>query len=333
MPPLNRDELRKVPYVDVANLGGRTLYLLPYWNGSRWHLWMPQPDGTLLELHPRDAAQTDYVAAEAAAEDDMAIYFVNVVWQRLATGAIRKQFRAILDDFHSLATSVAKIDHFFGCSERIGLGSSMFVGTELEYILIRCRSVFDHLQEVISVAWDTEVRLDDPDRQKKKRRPPQSFADVLFANNQRRTSEAIVDKYQFPKALAEAYVATEPFFTSVRDARNRIIHGLGSRDLIFRTERGWCVSQDDSHFRDFGGWDIWTAAHRYNDRLVSLRPLLAHLVFGTISACGQMADSFVAEISCPAPIAPNHTVFVRSMHGSALARLDKVLEGGSPWWA
>ena len=294
---------------------------------------MPQPDGSLLTLHPRDTAQSDYIAAEPASPDDLPILFLNFIWQRASLPKVHRSLGAMLDDFHSLATSIAKIDYFFASYGQLGFGSTLFVATELEYLLIRCRGVFDHLQRAISVIWDRHVRLNDPVHQKGKRTPPQSFADVLFESNQPRTPQRIVQKYQFPLSLAEAYCGIRPFFASVRDARNRIVHGTEKRRSIFHTDRGWCVALDDPAFTQFQDAAVWTDAHRFNKRLVSLRPLLAHLVFGTMSACGELLSAFAKEIAFPEALAPDHTVFVRSLHGAALARLNAVIDGGNPWWS
>jgi len=325
-------ELAKIPYLDRARLGDRVLYLLPFWDGQRWHLWLPQPDGSLLTLHPQDAAQGDYVALEPASPYDLPILFLNFIWQRASLPGVHSRLGAMLNDFHSLATSLAKIDHFFAGHEQLGFGSALFVATELDYILIRCRSVFDHLQETVSILWDRHVRLLDPIHQKGKRTPPQSFADVLFESNLPSEASRIAQKYKFPRSLAEAYCAIRPFFTTIRDARNRIVHGTQKGQSIFYTNQGWCVAQDDPLFAQFRDSSVWTNAHRFNNRLMSLRPLLAHIVFGTMSACGELLSAFAGEITFPEPLAPNHTVFVRCVHGAALARLDTVLDGGSPWW-
>jgi hypothetical protein len=326
------DELGKIPYIDRAAIGDRSVYLLPFWDGQTWRLWLPQPDGTLLELNPRNAIQSDYVAKAPASSDDLDIYFVNFMWQFAALPEVHAPLKAILDDFHNLATSFAKIDHFFESHDAIGFGSTLFVATELEYLLIQCRSIFDHLQETIARLWQTRVRLSNAAHQKKKRTPSNSFADVVLQKEGLRGADEIANKYQFPKTLAEAYVEVAPFFSSIRAARDRVVHGLGERQVVFYTPRGWCVLRDDPSFRVFADADVWTADARFNEALVSLRPLLAHWVFGTVSSCGQMMKAFASEVRFPPPIAPGYTVYVRGLHGGALVRLDRVIENGSPWW-
>jgi hypothetical protein len=59
--------------------------------------------------------------------------FVTSYWQRIASPRVTPIFGATLDDFHAIATALAKIDHFFEC-DQAGVGSAVFVTTELEYL-------------------------------------------------------------------------------------------------------------------------------------------------------------------------------------------------------
>src|SRR6185503_219036 len=104
-----------------------------------------------------------------------------------------------------------------------------------------------------------------------------------------RTRAEFVAEFGFCEALADAYEKVTPFYRSVLRLRDAIVHGPmshGPLGLIYGTDDGWCV---DRNFPEVAKFDIWTDAHRKNDNLLSLRPLLAHLVIGTIGACNEMA--------------------------------------------
>jgi hypothetical protein len=76
----------------------------------------------------------------------------------------------------ALAASLAKVDHFAGCSGSEGRDSAMFVSTEIEYLLGRSRSLFDNLQRVVNYVWSRIQLLDaEAQRIKKKQLPPESF--------------------------------------------------------------------------------------------------------------------------------------------------------------
>lgn len=147
---LSQTELEKISYLRKDRRPSGPIPLLPYWDGSRWSVWLVQPDGTLCEMHPTDAARSDYVARSPALETDLFIPFVDFMWQRVVASEIRGAFDAIRGSFHSLATSVAKIDFVHGVGQTLGLAGADFVATEVDYVLILARRVFDHLHELIS---------------------------------------------------------------------------------------------------------------------------------------------------------------------------------------
>jgi hypothetical protein len=332
MPLIRTEDFAKIPYLAASGYSERVVYLLPLWDGQKWRLWLPQADGTLFEMNPKNAAQADYVAKAPAAPTDLPIQFVNFMWQRSALHELERPFRRTLDGFHNLSTAVAKIDHFYRHREKLGHGSTLFVATEFDYLLIQCRSIFDYLQETIAAIWRTTKLVTDSGLQSPRRMPPKSFSGVVLENGMPSNSARIQERYQFSPALADAYVSVAPFFLGIRNARDEIVHGLGPGNSVFSTPRGWCVSHDAAGFRGFLNQSVWSDAHRFNEALVSLRPLLGHLVFGTIAACGQMMDSFAKQVQFPPPVAPDYTVFVRGFHNSALVRLETIFQTGDAWW-
>ncbi len=55
------EDLKKVPYLKLDDLRGRTVKLMPFWDGDHWHLWVPLP-GDLIEAQVIDTVEGDYVA-------------------------------------------------------------------------------------------------------------------------------------------------------------------------------------------------------------------------------------------------------------------------------
>src|SRR5688572_7334940 len=105
------EHLRQLPYLRVEHLGERTLNLMPFWDGERWHQWMPGPAG-LVALQTGEAIEADYVALTPARDSDLLIPFVELMWQRASYPEICPLISAICDDFHNMGTSVAKLRHF-----------------------------------------------------------------------------------------------------------------------------------------------------------------------------------------------------------------------------
>jgi hypothetical protein len=322
------DALLKLPYLDVTAIGDRTVNLMPMWDGSHWLGWIVV-DGDLLEINVSDVQQVDYIASQAATPTDMMIEFIEFMWQRASWPEICPLISRARSDIHNLATSLAKIDYFFESRLLIGHGVGHFVLTEIEYLFTVARSLFDLLQEVVARIWE-RVQLLDPAMQAQKRKLPPSFRKVLVKSGQPRSVEELETDFALPRSLAEFYVATQAFFLSLRDVRDDVVHRGTMIDSVFVTDRGFCVAPRQKPYNTFAGWK---PEHHHNDNLVSLRPFLAHVVFGTIAACNFFVAQVAAQINFPPPIAPNHRVFVRNYHNRALLDCNLVAQGGSPWWA
>ncbi|WP_437304842.1 hypothetical protein [Sorangium sp. So ce388] len=329
---LTRDILRVVPYLDIDTIGARRVKLMPMWDGSRWHLWLPGPNGLTL-MHPPEAFETDYVARQAARGTDLVIPFVDLMWQRASWAEVCPQISSISADFHNLGTSVAKIDHFFATRKDLGLAATTFVKTELEYIFMLSRSVFDLLQEVVATIWNTYVQLTDEasEARRRSRKLPKTFSKtVLIEKKGAKSPDELVREYVLPPGVADAYSAAAPFFIAVRRFRDAVVHGGKDVRLLYSTEKGFCIQK---HMREFADLPIWREEHAFNENIVSLLPLIAYVVLGTIEACNNVMLAFAREIVLPPEIAPGYRVFIRGPHNDALIWMQEVANGASPWWS
>lgn len=165
--PVTIENLKSVWYLNTENLGdGRVVNLMPLWDGTAWHLWVDTPEG-LIEAKVVDVSEGDYIGKGAAKETDLFIPFIDFMWQRASWPEIVDVVRAIAEDFHNMGTSVAKLRLFYDARSNLApSGSARFAATELEYLIMLCRTVFDLLQEMISITWGGKVRLLDPAAEK-----------------------------------------------------------------------------------------------------------------------------------------------------------------------
>ncbi len=311
---------------------------MPFWDGEKWHQWFSTGDGGLIKGAIVDVVQSDYVGKKAASESDLLIPFVEFMWQRASWPKVTPLIAAICDDFHHLATSTAKIRHFFDAKDSISPDYvSSFVETELEYILILSRSIFDLLQEAISTILYEYTRFTDPstDILRKKHRLPDSFSKmILHGKNSSKppgtikTIDEIRGKYAVTPLLATEYLKQAPFFVSLTTARNKIIHDGNSLPKVYVTEKGFCICPREQPFVEF---NIWNDTHRYNENLVSLLPWVAHVLFQTIGACNDMMEAFAREIKFPDEIAPGYRIFIRDYTNEALLQLHEIHQGKSAW--
>ncbi|WLA83218.1 hypothetical protein [Bradyrhizobium elkanii] len=329
---VNIDELAKLDHLDVSALGGRTLRMLPVWDGESWAHWFTGPDGRLMPFRPVDAAHSLYLTKVKSADaSDVWIPLIDFVWQRLSYPDLVGFTHALEDDFHLLATSAAKLEHFYAARDTIDRGLiESFVRSEVEYILIVARSVFDLLQEVIAGFWNRHVKLLDErdDALKRQNNLPPGFARVVFASEVPRTAEQIAGKYALPATVADMYAKHAALFASLRTSRDHIIHGSSSTGTIFVTEKGFAVSPESKLYADFP----WTDAHRFNESIVSLMPWIARVVLQTIEACTEIVGALGSEIRCPNELAPGYRVLLRDPANPALLRLLEAATGKRVWW-
>jgi hypothetical protein len=241
--------------------------------------------------------------------------------------------RAICGDFRNMGVSVAKLRFIFDHRGTLPpLAASRFAETELEYIVILTRSVFDLLQEMISILWRDRVKLldDAAEARRRSRSLPETFSKLVLEDKRElRTASEIRERFGLPEPLAERYASIAPFFSRLRDTRDAIVHSGSESGHLFDTERGFCVDPTTPPFSFF---EEWRQEHRHNENLVSVLPWVAHVILGTIDACNGLVDTFASVIKFPPEIAPGYGVYVRGPHSDALREVLRVDTGGAPWW-
>ena len=333
MIPVSIEDFRKVSYLDTSSLGDRVVSLMPLWDGERWHLWVPGPQG-LVDVMPVDTVEANYVARSPVSESDLLIPFVEFMWQRASYPEICPIINAICEDFHNMGTSVSKLRFFFDSRDSLRKGDTgRFAATEIEYLVILARTIFDLLQETVARIWEQRIRFYDADRERRRRgrKLPDTFSKLVLRDKQvLRTPEEIERKFGLPPKVASEYAKHAAFFSELRNSRDDIVHGGSELGFIYDTEKGFCV---DPHAKPFSSYAKWNDQHRYNKNLVSVLPWVAGVVLRTIDACNALMLAIASEVEFPPEIAPGFRVFVRGPSTRALAEVLRIQEGGSPWWS
>jgi hypothetical protein len=330
---LPTDKFKAIPYVKVEHLvDGRTVNVMPLWDGNNWRMWVPTPEG-FIEGKMADTTDGDYVGVGAARENDLYIPFIELMWQRASWPDVCPLITSIADDFHNMGTSLAKLRLFFDCSSKLQpLSAGQFAATELEYMVILARTVFDSLQEIVRTIWKT-VKLTDPTLEERHRRAailPKSFADVLFRDNKLQSAVEIEERFVLPAPLAQQYATVAPFFLELRKARDRVVHGGSTVGFVFKTERGFCINPKLAPFSSFDGW---RPEHYYNENIASILPWVGHIVIRTVDACNAIMNTFASIILLPPEIAPGYHIYVRGPHTDAIVEALRIYKGEAPpWW-
>jgi hypothetical protein len=255
------------------------------------------------------------------------------MWQRASWPEIAHLISGLCDDIHNLGTSAAKLKHFTLHRKAIGDSAvACFVETELEYLLVLARQVFDLLQETIATLWNGRIQLLNEESEKLRKQHPlqRTFRKLVLRDGKEiRSVEELIERHALPPAMAEAYVQHASFFLALRDARDRIVHGGTGMSTIYVTEKGFCVNPSDKAFAIF---NIWKDEYKFNENISSFLPWVSHVVFQTISACTDMMAAFAGQVRFPPEIAPGYRVFVRDEISHALLDLYRVHRGETAWW-
>lgn len=325
------ENLADLRHIDSTQLIGRTVFLVPVWNGEAWETWVPTGKGSLIKMQVVEVERSHYLAKVAAREEDINIPFLEFLWQRMSWPVIAREVNCISQDIHLMATSAAKLEHFHAAREIIGHELvATFVNSEVEHLLVVARSTFDLLQATLAHLWKDHLRLHDPVREKNRRqRPmPKEFSKVVLDRELLRSPEEIAERYSLPNGVAAMYAKHGPFFQSLRKARDHVVHLGKTPDSVYITERGFCVDPKSQYFRDFP----WTDEHHYNENIVTLVPWVARLVSQTLEACSDIILTLGGQFEFPPPMAPNYRLFVRDPANPALTRLIDATQNPKYWW-
>lgn len=147
---------------------------------------------------------------------------------------------------------------------------------------------------------------------------------MLYKSGELCTSDEISSRYNIPPQLADFYAKYAEFFSWLRSYRDKIVHGGNNVDHIYILEEGFAVSIDQPAFKDL---HIWEITEIKNNRLGSLRALVAYAILNTVSALEEAAFVLQQLVQFPPDIAPEHEVFIRGCNLTILQHLHTYAEG------
>jgi hypothetical protein len=309
------DELVNIAHVDrAAAQQGKMLCTGTFYTEGRWQTWFSN-EGRLYPITPIDLCEGVYFGDTAAAPHDFRLNALNLIAQQAFTGAIERPFMGIWDDLYNIAASVAKFDLVATHQAEIPDRIPRMVVTEVEYLAIQCRSIFDYLQKIIKILWST-VKFSDGTAPAQTL--PDSFGDMVISDGKPRTASEIEEKYRILSPLAVAYANHAPFFANLRTMRDAIVHKAGKTPTIFPTENGAHI---ESKLWPFCTMTVWRPDEFTPNRLVPLRPAVGAMIYRTLLAAEELVTAFSSTVKLGLPICPNLMLFLRASSGPVLADL------------
>jgi hypothetical protein len=325
------ENLKEIPYLNIKELRGRSPIILPYWDGYQWHSWLYE-GSKLINMKTIEYLDGWYFSEKSAKNTDIEIKFITFLWQRAGYKQICHSIEAMSNNILSIATSASKMRHFHNTRHVIENIAHRYISTELEYVLILNRSIFDIMQEIVAYIWNNQIKINDKSKEELRKRIhlPTVFSKIVLRDKKEiRSTDEIIEKYGIPFEMASTYWEMAHFFSEIRDARDSIVHGGYKINMIFETEKGYCVNPA---IRPFMNFVKWKKEDYYNKNLVSLMPWVASVVNQTMEACNSMITALDSLIVFLPEIAPNMKVFYRGKSAISLMELQEIHKGASPWW-
>jgi hypothetical protein len=316
-----------LPYLKLEALAGRPIPIHTFHDGNRWHLWVLMENGLLQPLRVHDCVETIYLAPGSVRISDAYFPFIDFIYKHADLSQTHSFVSALTSDVFNLGASLRKLD-LMRALENFE-GKSRMVATELEYLLILCRSMFDLLQEIVSRIWDT-IQLSDTSIRKKKL--PEKFRKVVLYNNSIRSSQDIQESFGIPPSLAEWYSECAPFFCKLRNVRDAIAHKPVQSPLIYVSDKGFSIGANSLPlpFREMLQMMQWNEHTLENEHISSLNYFVAHFVKETLGACHKFVVAIDRELQFFPDFAPDCSFFMRSPSMPSLLGIRRILDA-DPW--
>lgn len=318
-----------LPYVaDGVQLWGRAIFLLPYFSreSTEWFGFLPRPDKSLQRVALVDVVSGAFLAsAPLKADQDFFLPLEDLVFQRMSFSGLARPLSGledVIESFASLLELYEQVSH--NCQEE-RTGAPQTAQLLVNQLMVVARTAFDVLQKICCEACATTRRIDD--RTKPLMQPlKNSFAQVALSGDEPRTAEALMEKFDMPRPLADFYSSYGPFLARIRDVRDAIIHRGHNAGFVFNLDEGLAVATGE---RPWNKLDIWDERSLVRNGLGSLRMLFAYTISVAIAATTRFGEAFASCILLPKPLSPANHVFLRGPLNYHLLRLDETL--ASPW--
>lgn len=306
------DEIKKLSHANCNDMQDRIFPLHPLLDAKKeWNMWIPTPEGKLQKIMATPV-ESNYFSKEPEKKEDIRFEFLEFLHKRASWSDIYYWMNGANGDIYNLASSLAKIDILFEENKSNKTNISRMVATELEYIFITCRSLFDLLQKIIQKLWEkTNIA---------KQTLNPSFRKMVMKNESLISAEEIEKKYLIPKELAKIYHEHGPFFKWMREYRNRISHYGNDFNLIFIAEKGLAISIKEKPFSEM---KIWTESNTLENNLGSLNSVAYYLIDSTLCAFDNIIHFFQSRSKFPSDLVPGYNMHTRGAHFNKLLNLDK----------
>ncbi|MBI1983016.1 MAG: hypothetical protein HYS61_02325 [Acidobacteria bacterium] len=323
-----KDQLKKLPYLQHIPDDGRIVSLQSYYDHetSDWHLWLPVRPGELGRIAGGEVVTGSYYAvAPADPSRDVELPLGTLLTMRLSFAPALLQFGKLENDVHRCAAVLEKYHLFSAMRGDKSTHASLLVVSELEYLLMLLRSLYDVLQGVVGAVATKLIHLDGTER-RVTRQLPSSFADVALLGEEFRALDEMESRWGIPAALGRWYQYEAQFFRELRELRDGISHQGRSPPTVYSLDWGFAITPSEPPWNRF---DEWPVDRLWDGRLGSLRSIFAGFIVHSLQACTRFASVLDSIVQLPPPLHDGLRFYLRSPFGHRLVKLEDMRK--QPW--
>ena len=323
------DDPADLPYVtNGVQLEGRHIFLLPYFSteNKEWFGFFQRPDKPLQRVALVDVVSGAFLAsAPLKADQDFYLPLEDLVFQRMSFPGIARPLSGlenVIKSFASLLELYEQVSH--NCQEE-RTGALQTAQLLVNHLMVVTRTAFDVLQGISCGVCGIVKRTDDKTKPLMKQLGD-SFAKVVLHADKPLPAEALMNKFNMPRPLADFYSSYAPLLVKVRSIRDDIVHRGYNAGFVFNLDQGLAVATKRRPWNQLQIWDERSLARK---DLGSLRMLFAYIISEVIKATTRFGETFASCILLPEPLSPGNHVFLRGPLNHHLLGLEQTL--ASPW--
>ncbi|WP_062428962.1 hypothetical protein [Treponema endosymbiont of Eucomonympha sp.] len=258
-----------LPYLDMDVLlsksNGRKIALLPYFDGDTWKepILNKETNKVILIKGISTFVTGLYLSAKPADETQDAFFrIIDLIFSRLSYDDITCHTSALLHYITNMFTVIAKIDSYLEINVE-NKQISDFINTDIDYLFVLCRSIYDILQKIIANFWKN-VKLVDKNGNSETELLPESFGKMIEKKENKkvklRTADEISQEFNMPIEFIQFYANQAPFYEKIKMVRDRIIHrpieNKGTQFFVF--DDGFGISSNEYLKEDlFEQFNVW----------------------------------------------------------------------------
>ncbi len=305
---------------------GRSVCQLSFYDraADEWALYL-EMSGNLVRMDAEPAMGTYWGQVPQDPSRDVCIPLLDLVYQQLSWPRVAGAMRGLTGDFHNLAAILGKYLVMARDSVTPRTARTMMMVTELEYLLILVRSMYDGLQKV-SKQLAATVRSPSPPHDRIITDLPDSFAKVVLSANRLRSNDELAERFRLPLPIAQFYRDEGQLFHKLRELRDAIGHHGVSPGTIVDLDEGMAILTNEAPWCHLS---VWRQDTLRNSNCGSLRALFLFLAHQVLSLTTRFAEAYASCIGLPSAICPGWHIYLRNDCSHNLVTLASDME--NPW--